>query len=188
MIICLVIRRWGQKMKNIFIGFILVMLDLNFTFGNSHIDILPDFVGYIVMIKGLVEMAEESHFFMETKPYVTGMALYSGFLFFIDITGIYMSLGALTTILALLSNFISLYISYKIVMGVIDMEGKHNSNMNGQKLKSRWTAYAVLNLLAYISLLIPTISVIFLITGVIAFICFLYAFNESKKLYYATIG
>lgn len=176
-------------MDNIFIGFILIFLDFNITIANVRIDIIPDFVGYIVMIHGLIEMANKSTRFMEAKPYAIGMAVYSGILFFIDIFSSSTSLGVLTYIFAFMSTCISLFISYKIVMGVIDMEEKYNVNLNGNSLKSRWTAFAVINILSFVSLLIPPFSIIFLIVGVIIFICFLFALYNSKKLYYnTTIG
>ncbi len=175
-------------MDKIFIGFILIFLDFNFTIGNVRIDILPDFVGYIVMIYGLIEMTSKSPRFMETKPYAIGMAVYTGILFFIDIFFSSTSLGVLTYIFAFASTCIYIFISYKIVMGVIDMEEKYNVNLNGNSLKSRWTAFAVFNILSFVSLLIPPFLTIFLIVGIIIFICFLFAFYNSKKLYYNTIG
>ncbi|MEA4972443.1 MAG: hypothetical protein VB119_04615 [Candidatus Metalachnospira sp.] len=176
-------------MDNIFIGFILIFLDFNITIANVRIDIIPDFVGYIVMIYGLVEMSNKSSRFMEAKPYAIGMAVYTCILFFIDIFSSSTSLGVSTYIFAFTSTCISIFISYKIVMGVIDMEEKYNVNLNGNTLKSRWTAFAVINILSFVSLLIPPFSIIFLIVGVIIFICFLFALYNSKKLYYnTTIG
>ncbi len=105
-------------MNNIMIGFIFVFLDFNLTFGNSKIGLIPDFIGYMVMAKGLIQMAEESLLFMKAKPYATGMAVYTGVLYFMDLSGISVLLGALSYILAIVSTIISLYISYNIVMGV----------------------------------------------------------------------
>ena len=61
--------------------------------------------------------------FIKIKPFVTGMAVYSGFLYFIDLIGASVLFGAMTYLLAIISTAISLYITYNIVMGVIDMRG-----------------------------------------------------------------
>lgn len=175
-------------MDNIFIGFILIFLDFNITFANVRIDIIPDFVGYIVMIFGLVEMANKSSRFMEAKPYAIGMTVYTAILFFIDIFHSSPSSGVLTYIIAFMSTCVSIFISYKIVMGVIDIEEKYNVNLNGNTLKSRWMASTVIIIVSFVSLLIPPFSIIFLIVSFIIFIYFLFAFNNSKKLYYNTIG
>ena len=172
-------------MKNIFIGFIFIFLNFNLTLGSSKIGLFPDFVGYIVMIGGLVEMAEKSSIFMKVKPYVTGMAIYTGILYLLDLFGISVSLGALTYVLAITSMAVSLYISYNIVMGVIDIEEKYNMILNGRKLKSTWTLLAVFNVLTFVSLLIPFIAIIFIIVSIVVVIYFLIIFNSSKNLYLA---
>jgi len=174
-------------MKNIFIGFILIFLDFSLNLGNSKIGLIPDFVGYIVMINGLKEMAEESALFMKVKPFATGMAVYTGILYLLDLLGASVSLGVLSYLLAFTSTAISLYISYNIVMGVIAIEGKYNTPLNGASLKSIWTLLAVFNVLTYVSFLIPPAVLICIIVSIVVAICFLFAFNKSKNLYYDAV-
>lgn len=171
-------------MKNIFIGFILIFLDFNLNLGNSQIGLIPDFIGYIAMINGLAEMSGESPQFMTVKPYATGMAVYTGILYFMDFLGISASIGAFSYILAIASTIISLYISYCIVMGVKEMEDKYNTFLNGESLKSTWTLLAVFNVIVYVSLLIPALAVICILVTLIVGIYFLVAFSKSKNLYY----
>lgn len=174
-------------MKNIFIGFVLIFLDFNLNLGNSKIGLLPDFMGYIVMINGLVEMSEKSPMFMDAKPYATGMAVFTAILYLFDVVGFSVSLGEVSYVLAITSTIVSLYISYKIVMGVIDMERIYNAQLNGDSLKSNWTILAVFNILAFVSLLISVLAVVCIIVALIAAICFLVVFNNSKNLYYDTL-
>jgi hypothetical protein len=174
-------------MKNIFIGFIFIFLDFNLTSGNVKIGLIPDFLGYIIMVKGLVEMADESMLFMKAKPYATGMAIYTGFLYVFDLLGVSASLGVLSYILGFISTIISLYISYNIVMGVMEIERKYNAFLNGASLKSVWTLLAVFNILSFSLLLIPGIAIIFIIVSFVVSVCFLVSFNHSKDLYYNTI-
>lgn len=171
-------------MKNIFIGFILIFLDFDLNLGSSKIGLIPDFAGYIIMISGLEEMARESALFIKVKPYVTGMAVYTGVLYLLDLVGISTSLGILSYVLALTSIAVSLYISYNIVMGVIDIEGKYNTFLNGSRLKSTWKLLAITNVLIFILFLIPIVAVICIILSFIVTICFLVDFNKSKNLYY----
>lgn len=171
-------------MKNIFIGFILIFLDFNLNAGNIQIELIPDFIGYILMLRGLDEMSVESKFFMKIKPYVTGMAIYTAILYLLDLIGFSKTLGVFTYVLALLSIIVFLYISYHIVIGVKDIEGKYNISMNGDQLKSSWTLLAIFNVLTYVSLLIPSLAIICIIVSFIAAIYFLVVFNKSKNLYY----
>jgi hypothetical protein len=174
-------------MRNIFTGFILIFLDFSLDLGNSKIGFIPDFIGYIVIINGLEEMVGESTFFMKVKPFVASMAVYTGILYLLDLVGVSVSLGALSYVLAFMSTAVSLYISYNIVMGVIDMEGKYNTLLNGDSLKSTWKLHAVFNVLTFVSLLIPPLAIIFIIVSFIVAICFLLAFYNSKNLYYDTV-
>lgn len=171
-------------MKKIFIGFLLIFLDFDLNLGASKIGLIPDFIGYIVMINGLLEMAEESPMFIKVKPFASFMAVYTGILYFADLTGLSASLGFLSVISGIAAAIISLYISYNIIMGVKDMEEKYNVPLNGNSLKSAWGILAVFNILNYASVLIPILAIICTIVSFLAFIFFLFAFNNSKNLYH----
>ncbi len=171
-------------MRNIFTGFILIFLDFNLTIGNSQIGLIPDFAGYIVMLSGLEELARESDIFIKVKPYAAGMAVYTGILYLLALFGLSTSLGALTYVLSITSLAISLYISYQIVMGVIELEKKYNTLFNGIVLKSAWNLLAIFNAVAFLFLMIRGVAFFFILLGFIASINFLVAFNKSKNLYY----
>jgi hypothetical protein len=171
-------------LKNIFIGLMLIYLDFSINLGNSKIGLIPDFIGYIVMIKGLAEMADESPLFLKVKPFAGGMSVYTGILYLMDLFGISVSLGVLFYLFAITSTVISLYISYNIVMGVKEMEGKYNVLLNGDSLKSIWTVLTVINIIVYVFLLIQALAVICIIVSCIVAICFLVAFYKSKNKYY----
>ncbi len=171
-------------MQNIFIGFILIFLDFNLNLGNSQIGLIPDFIGYIVMIKGLLEMAQESQLFMKVAPFAKGMAIYTGILYLMDLFGVSSSLGALAYILGIASTIISLYISYYIVMGIKETEERHSAFLNGDSLKSMWTILAVLSIAVYITLLLPALAILCIIISFAVAIFFLVAFSKSKNLYY----
>lgn len=172
-------------MKNIFIGFLLIFLDFNLNLDSSRIGLIPDFLGYIAMINGLVEMARESQLFMKVKPYAIGMAVFFGISYLMDLMGISSSLGPLFYILAITSTVISLYISYNIIMGVIEIEKKYDILLNGDRLISTWKLLAALNIATFIFLLlIPPLAFICIIVTFIAALYFLSAFNKSKNSYY----
>lgn len=175
-------------MKNIFIGFLLIFLNFDLNIGSSKIGLIPNFIGYMVMINGLLEMAEESPLFIKVKPLATFMAVYTGILYAADLVGISVSLGPLSILFGIVSTVISLYLSYNIVMGVKEVEEKYNTPLNGDSLKSTWTFLAVFNILAFALVLIPALTIICIVVSFIAAICFLVAFNNSKNRYYDMKG
>lgn len=171
-------------MKKIFIGFLLIFLDFDLNLGNSKIGLIPDFIGYIVMINGLLEMEGESPLFIKVKSFATLMAVYTGILYFMDLVGISTASGSLSIILGITSTVISLYISWNIIMSVKDMEEKYNASLNGNSLKSTWTILAIFNILNFVFILIPALAILCIVVSFIVAICFLAAFNNSKNLYY----
>ncbi len=179
----LYIKEMEVVMKNIFIGFVFLFLDFNLKLGNSKIGLIPDFVGYMIMLNGLAEMARESKFFIKVKPYATGMTVYSTLIYIMDFFGASVSLGLLPYFLAFTSTIISLYISYNIVMGVLDMEEQYNTHLAGPTLKTRWQYLAIFSVSSFI-LQISPLAIICIIISIIVTIYFLVAFNKSKNLFY----
>lgn len=170
-------------MKNIFLGLILVFLDINITIGNGQIGLIPDFIGYIIMINGLAEMARESNYFSKAKPWAIAMAVYTGIQYFLTLIGFTSSWIALALILGITAAIVSLYISYAIVMGVKEMEGTYGVSLNGDSLKATWMLLAVFSILSFVALIIPALALIFLIASFVVAIIFLFAFNKAKNLY-----
>lgn len=171
-------------MGSIFIGCILIFLDFNLNLGNCNIGLLPDFIGYICMVNGLRELESESSNFQKVRPFATGMSIFTGILYAIDLFGISANLGWLSTILAIASMAILLYILYTIILGVQDIECTRTADLNSTKLKSTWKPMAVLQI---VTLLIPRppVAVIFIIVWFILAIVFLVALNTTKNLYEA---
>ncbi len=170
-------------MKNIFIGFLLIFLDFNLNINTSTIGLLPDFVGYIILIKGLDEVASESSIFLKARPWAVGMSVYSAILYVLDLLGASSGLGFISILLGIISTIISLYISYVIVTGVRDIESVRGTKLNGEKLRNIWNIMAIFKLVSYIAFMSQLLALICIIISFIISIFFLVAFNTTKKLF-----
>lgn len=62
-------------MNLIFIGYILIF----FHFKINGIDILPDFVGYLLIANGLGRLEKESELFVKARPWAFAMSVVSIF-------------------------------------------------------------------------------------------------------------
>ncbi|MGI5878089.1 MAG: hypothetical protein ACOX7W_05730 [Christensenellales bacterium] len=172
-------------MNNIWIGLIFIFLDFNLDINASRIGLIPDFVGYILMLRGLAEMAQESPRFEKARPYAVGMAIYTAILYALDLFGFsFTGGGYLAYLLGLASTAISLFISYLIVMGVRDIENRAGRYLRSEPLFGAWKVMAALSVALYVLMLIPVLGILCLIMGFIIYIYFLYSFNQSKNLYY----
>ncbi len=170
-------------MRKIFIGFLLIFLDFNLTFGNCTLGLLPDFVGYILLMRGLDELVSENPRFKKIRPWALGMAIYTGILYAADIFGLSTNAEIIAFILGLASIVISLYISYNITAAVQEMETAYMRDLNAKPLMSAWTVLAVLDILTYALLLIPVLNLFCIIGAVVAGIVFLVQFNRTKNRY-----
>ena len=74
-------------MSKIFVGLLLVFLDINFTFNTTTIGLLPDFIGYFILIGGLAEMAAVNSHFGKARPFAIAMAIYTLILYILDLIG-----------------------------------------------------------------------------------------------------
>ena len=172
-------------MNSLFIGFLFIFLNFNIKMGEATIGLIPSFVGFIFLLKGINELSGESPLFKKAKPLSIFMILYSAFLYILDILAITNTQILLTIFLAIINIVTSLYIYYIIVSGVKDIEESRNAFLNSSKLRARWNLMALFQLLSLLSMLILPMAIIFIIVSFIATILFLIDFHRTKKLYEA---
>lgn len=171
-------------MDRLFLGLLFVFLNFNINIGNSTIGLLPDFVGYILILKGLKEMQGASRYFEKAEPWAMVLAVYTGVLYGMDLFALSVRMRLLGWCLGLLALMASLIVSYWIVCGVQEMEMIRFWDLQGQKLKSMWTYMAILDGICYVCGWIPVVGTMGAIAAFIMGICFLVAFYKSKTLYF----
>lgn len=175
----------GDIMRNIFIGFLFIFFEFNLYLGNSTIDIIPDFIGYIILIKGLDEMSADGPSFARIKPFAMGMGICCSIVYAMDVFGIGTSLGWIGIILGIAGMVLSLYISYTIIQGIHEAEAKHSADLGSNRLNSTWTVMAVFQAAYYVGMFIPFLAVVCVIVSLISSIVFLVAMNKTKIRYEA---
>lgn len=172
-------------MQNIFYGILLSFLNFNFNIGDSKIGLIPDFLGYILMFKGVEELAMESDDFTKVKLHIKLMVGYTLFLYIMDLLGISGQINEIFNImLGIIFSIVALYITYNIVMGIADIEERYNYNLKSEKLYSLWKARVIFTVLAYITTFVPGLALIIIIIGFIVNVYFIVEFHNSKNLYY----
>jgi len=174
-------------MNNIFIGMLLIFLNFNITIGSSLIGLIPTFLGYIFIVRGLSELTGLSNWFSKILPYVKYMVLYSGLCYAMDLFGISAMIGApVSFVLGLISIIVSFFISYNIIMGIKNIETTRMQNLNSRQLYNTWKLLVVTSLTACIFYFIETtVSAIFIVLGFAMAVYYLYIFSKTKKLFYS---
>lgn len=172
-------------MKELFVGMLLVFLDVNVGIQNHILDVLPDFVGYLLMTRGLKGLCRESSSFSRAVPVAQGMIVFSGVVYVMDLTATTVHARFVSFCLGLVAMVCSLLIGFWIVSGVQEMERNRGWDLEGEKLHSMWLYSAVIQSIAYLCGWIPLVGQIGAVGAVVMYICFLVAFCWSKNLYEA---
>ena len=181
--------------SRIFIGMVLVFINFNFDIGDMRIGIIPTFLGYYFMLKGLSEIMELSSHFSKIMPFVKGMIVYSVIMYVMDLLGfgtvvdlqyIYTPAGLIMFGVGILTILLSMFISYSIIMGIKDIEMDREKDLNSDRLYSAWKLLVVISVLVHFSMLlsITAVVIIGILVGFLVQIYYLYAFHKSKTLYY----
>jgi len=170
-------------MQQIFIGYLFLF----FNFEINGIDLLPGFIGYILIFVGLGKLKNESSYFQKARPWAIVMTVFE-ILSFAELM-IQTELSVLLfRILGLAGAAISIYIMYCIVMGIGGIEKTYSVPMGYEKLMLLWKIASVLRIAIAVVTLLPTelgviISIELAIVGIIVNIIFLVHINKAKKAY-----
>ncbi len=170
-------------MQNIFWGFIFVMLDFNLSIGGLTIGLIPDFIGFWFLSKGMSELAVESDTFEKNIGLAKILMICSAIIYVIDLLGL--SLGLLGPIIGIIMAIAHIYLEYKVVTGFFELERYNNVYLGAEDCKSKWIFTMVFNLLNLVLVWIPIINIIGLVVAVIMNIVFLVSVNTFKNNYYA---
>ena len=175
-------------MQNIFWGMLLVFLDFNINLGDATIGLLPDFAGYILMIKGLEEMALESPLFEKARPWATALAVSTGVLYAMDFLAMSVQLRFLGWIMGMAALIASLVISRWILRGILEIEVNRRFRLQASQLEQLWKPLAIVQLVAAAFGWFPLIGGICALAAFVMGICYLVAFHRTKDLYLEQIG
>ena len=88
-------------MNKLFWGFFFIFLNFSLNFNGASLQLLPDWLGFILLYLACGELLGESEMFQKPRPFCVGLAIYTGILWLLDLLGIGADLGIFSWILAL---------------------------------------------------------------------------------------
>ena len=181
-------------MHRIFIGMIWVFINFNLDIGDMRIGLIPNFVGYYFMLKGLSEIMEFSSRFSKIMPFVKGMIVYSVITYVIDLFGgsleieyVNTPVGLLFISMGIISTLLSIFISYNIIMGIKDIEIIKQRDLNTNQLYSIWKLLVTFSIITHFFVFTHAmLAIVSILVGFVIQIVYLFAFWKTKNLYYNT--
>jgi len=183
-------------LKKLFWGFFFIYLNFNLNVNAHSLNVLPDFVGYILLLQGMKQLEEESHFFRSGRPFAVGMAVYTAILWVGALLGVTAG-GWIGTILELIALAVSFYVSWLLIQGVLEMEKQQAADWGGAVLYSRWKlllAVQVISSLLGLMANLANFSMLFSLAGVLVIvsivlvILYLLAWNRTANTYESGAG
>ena len=180
-------------MSKLFWGFFLIFINFSLTFNEIYaFNLLPAFVGYLLLLSGTKELAKESSLFEGVRPFLLGMTVYTALLWVGNL--LWMGSGWLGSLLELISTVVALYVEWVIIQAIQDVEALRSVELNSTAMMAVWRRMLILQIIAQLSALLASIStigllaVIWMVLAAFAFvnvILFLMAMWKGKKLYEA---
>lgn len=170
-------------MSRIFWGFLFVMIHINITAGNSVIQILPDFIGFFLILGGVDALKDLAPGFEKIRGWVFLMALLETAVWLFSLMGLFPPNRPVTVITSIVLLAIGLYIQYYTVVGIREMEEAQKIDLSSARLLSMWKITAVCSVISYIGSFLNWLRAIFIILSVIADLAFLYYLWQAKTVY-----
>lgn len=168
-------------MNKIFWGLIFLFFNINL----GNINILPTFLGYILIFLGLNELGgkyggEELYAVEENAPWPVAGAILSGLFWLplIDLSGSFW----LSFLVSLAGLVIQLRVTYLVLEAVEEIEKRRSAQLNSAFMRKSWTVMAVgTSASVLLSVLDSILAVAVLVVGLVSAVVFIVVFYQSKK-------
>ena len=179
-------------MKKIVFGFLLLFLDFNLNFGRISVNVLPEFVGYYLLLQGTNEMKQVSPRFEVPRPLMVGMILYTAILWGLNLLG--GSLGLLGTVLGVIALAVHFYIAWVLVRALRELEESCGADLYGAVLQKRWKTLlglnVVLQVLRLLGMVVPAdavgmVAVAVVLADIVWAFLFVLGWNRAANLWAA---
>ena len=131
-------------MKKLFWGMFFIYLHFNLNMNGHRLNLLPDFVGFILLVLAASALEGESAFFKRARPFSVGLAVYAalswvGALLAVTAEG---WLSGAAELLSLAAMLVTLYVGWLLSRGVLETETRRETDWGGKTLLSRWKLLA----------------------------------------------
>lgn len=141
-------------MNRLFWGLFFVLLDWKITVGTAVIGVLPDFIGFYLMMKGLESLAEQSVRFDRGRHWCFGLAIVSGILFGAEL----MNPDTMTKVWLWALGFAALIMTLALVRMAV--RGIRDTGRDTERLETMWLILAALQSICYLLSWVPLVGTV----------------------------
>lgn len=170
-------------MGRIFAGLLFIFFDFTIHTDLASFDILPDFIGYILILNGLNQMQKQSIMFKRAIPPCSFMIAYSTVIFALDFFRVFAYKPTISFLLGIVSTGFHLWILYLIISGLAEIEVQNGADLNTESLLSNWKIILCFNIACVIFFWLPVMNILLYIVIIIFTIVFMISFYHVKEMY-----
>ena len=134
-------------MHNFFIGMLLVFLNFSINLGAEEqyiINLIPDFLGYIFILKGINEMMKESAVFDRALKPAKTLVAFGIIAFIANAAGVADRHENISSIGVFIMLVFEIKLWFRIIEGIEDVERNRNIFLNSPELRRVWKILAVI--------------------------------------------
>ncbi|MCD8118072.1 MAG: hypothetical protein LUE29_01030 [Lachnospiraceae bacterium] len=185
-------------MTKIFVGLILIFLDINLDVYMLHFDLLPDFIGFALLFLGMREQVARSKYFRAALA--VDAVLFVGTLceWIFLAMGLVESSSDAVTFFDTAENLCMFYLTFCVVQTLVDSEKESGYDFDAVRLQKTWRCWlavsvAVMVAWLFIDIVIGNAISVWSLWGLVGIalacvnfvvlILFLYRFYRSKEKY-----
>ncbi len=170
-------------MGKLCVGILFLTLDFFVSLGSMKIGLLPDFLGYYLILRGMQDLEGQCPRFRKLQPLAIGLAALSLAPFFMDILGMRTQISLVSIALGGLEQVARLVMVHQLVKGVLDLEKQRGLALQGARLRALWLAWMLVSTLAWLCGWMPLVGTAAAFAAGILAICLLIAFYKTARLY-----
>lgn len=174
-------------MRNIFIGLIFALFSVRLNFGIFSLDVLPNFIGFYLMIKGFKELYPVNSSIFEVFGYMKIAFAYSIFTFAFRLFGMFAMMGIVAAFFELIEAGLLIFIVYKFIDILRKEETQNQIELFSKKLEQMWninTCCLVVSVLAGLIPNFPLLAIPISVVNIAVSAAFLYEFRKTERAYY----
>lgn len=162
-------------MNRLFWGLIFVLLDWKITLGTANIGLLPDVLGFYLLMKGMDSLASGSGTFGKGRHLAFALAILSGILYGADLMNPQTGTKVLLWFLGL-GCLIGMFLLLRMLIRGLEEMGFETRNLSGM-----WLVLMMLQSICYLANWIPLVGSICNVAALGIGVLFLTIFRKTVK-------
>ena len=166
-------------MDRLCIGMIFVLFDLNFDLFGVRIPLLPDCIGYLLLLSGFMQLQNESAVFSRSRLPAGLLATYR----FACLTGSLTGFAANPFLIYVLNAAGAvglMFIAFQLIRGFQELEAFRRIELSSARLKKYWALMVSFQVFSLLTITALLLSILCSIVGFFISIFFLFTLNMAR--------